>query len=126
MAGIRFMCTGRVNKPLPSALVDALPSIKSNLTDLQSYAQKLNIGAKNEEATNKVEWGNETEYVWFAVDLWTPLPLPDALQAKLLAIRDKIRQLKTYAVNTGEAAFHGKYHKCYHDEGGVCEPEVEI
>ena len=122
------MCTGRVNKPLPSALVDALPSIKSNLTDLQSYAQKLNIGANNEEDTNRVEWGNETDYIWFAVDLWTPLPLPDALQTKLPAIRDKIRQLKTYALNTGEAAFHGKYHVCHHDTDNTtpCEPEVDI
>ena len=126
MAYLRFMCQGQVLKPLPSALVTALPSIKANATDLQSYAQRLNAGAANEEVTNKVIWGEEVDHIWFRIDLAIPIPIPTALQTKLPAIKDKIRQLKTYAVNTGMASFHGKYHVCHHDTGQLCESEQEI
>ncbi len=117
----RFMCSGRINKPLPSALVTALPAIKTNVADLQTYAQKLNVGKPNEEATNKVIWGNEVGCIWWLIDLAIPMPLPEALQTKLPAIKDKIRQLKTYAVNTGEFTFRAKWHICHHDTGESCE-----
>ncbi len=126
MASLRFLCSGRIDKPLPQALVTALPAIKSNLVDLQTYARKLNEGAANEEDTNMVVWGNETDYIWFQIDLAIPMPIPDALQAKLPAIKDKIRQLKTYAVNTGMFSFRAKYHICPHKEGKLCEVEQEI
>ncbi len=121
MALLRFMCRGRVNKPLPSALVTAFPAIKTNLLDLQTYARKVNL-----EDTQKVAWGNETDYIWFDVDLAIPQPIPAALQVKLPAIRAKIQQLKSYAVNTGEAMVHAKYHICLHDEGRTCGPEQDI
>ncbi len=123
---LRFKCYGRVNKPLPSALVSALPVIKSNLIDLQSYAQKINVNKPNEEATNLVAWGDETDYVWFRLDLAIPMPLPEALQVKLPIIRSKIQQLKAYAVNTGRAAFYGKYHICHHGTNQLCGPVQEI
>jgi len=126
MALIRFRCFGRVNKPLPSALVADLPSIKDNLTDLQTYARKINEGKDYEEDTNKVGWGNETDRIWFLIDLAVPLPMPQALQDKLPTIKNKIRQLKTYAVNTGEAAFFGTYHICHHDTRQPCEDSVDI
>lgn len=126
MSYLRFMCSGRINKPLSPTLVIALPTIKANAVDLQSYARKFNAGAANEERTNKVVWGDEPIYIWFQIDLAIPMPIPAALQTKLPAIKDKLRQLKTYAVNTGMATFHGKYHVCHHDMGGLCEAEVDI
>lgn len=129
MARIRFMCSGRINKPLPDALVIALPAIKTNLTDLQTYAQKINIGTIREEATDLVIWGNEPAYIWFQVDLAFPMPLAAILKTKLPAFRDKIRQLKTYTINTREGAFIAKYHICHHDEGinhPVCEVGQDI
>lgn len=127
MSSLRFMCRGRVNKPLPSALVTALPTIKANLTDLQTYAQRLNAGQSNQEETNKVEWGDAPTYIWLVLDVAVPLPLPAALSTKLPAIRSKIQQLKQYAVNTGEAAFYGQYHICHHgDMPSTCEAPQEI
>lgn len=126
MRFLRFMCSGRINKPFPQALVDVLPSIKVNAAELQTYARKINEGKHNEEATNVVTWGNETESLWFQIDLAIPMPLPQALQDKLPAIKDKLRLLKTYAVSTGIGTFHAGYHICRHEEGLLCESEVEI
>lgn len=127
MASLRFMASGRVNKPLPAALVSALPAIKDAATDLQTYARKLNEGKVNEEATNTVVWGNELDYIWWNIGLAIPMPLPQVLQDKLPAIKTKIRQLKDYAVNTGKAAFSAKYHVCHHDENPpTCEPSQDI
>ncbi len=118
MAALRFMCSGRINKPLPAALVSALPAIKDAVVDLQSYARKINEGKNNEEATVNAIWGNETGYIWWNLDLAIPMPLPQVLQDKLPAIKTKIRQLKTHAVSTGEDAFRAQYHICKHGEGG--------
>jgi hypothetical protein len=55
------------------------------------------------------------------------MPLPQVLQDKLPAIKTKIRQLKTYAVNTGEASFYASYHICHHEDNPTtCEPEQDI
>lgn len=123
---LRFRCSGRINKPLPFALVDALPSIKNNVADLKAYARKLNEGKINEEDTNIVTWGTETDHIWFTIIIAIPMPLPQALQDKLPAIKAKIRQLKTYAVSTGDNAFVGKYHICTHGETGSCPEPQEI
>jgi len=126
MTSLRFTASGQINKPLPSALVKALPAIKDAVTNLQSLARKINEGKKNEEPTNTVVWGSESDHISFALDLAIPMPLSQALQDKIPSIRTKIRQLKDYAVNTGEAAFSAKYHVCYHGEGGnhpPCNPE---
>ncbi len=112
MATLRFMCSGRINKPLPATLVSTLPAIKEVMADLQTYAQKL-----NKEDTDTVLWGNEVDYIWFNISLAIPMPLPQVLQDKLPVIRNKIRGLKTYAINTGEAAFQGTYHICKHGDG---------
>lgn len=116
MPMLRFQCSGRVNKPLPSALVVGLPAFKDNMADFQAYAQKINEGLPNEEATKTVEWGNETKYIWFNIVLAIPMPIPQTLENKLPVIKDKIRQLKQYAVNTGEIAFSASWHICHHDE----------
>lgn len=121
------MCHGQVNKPLPAALVADLPVIKANLTDFQTYSQKLNIGKPYEEQTNRVAWGDTVDYIWWAIDLAIPMPLTPTQQSKLATLRAKIQQLKTYAIKTGMAAFHGAYHVCNHEEEvRTCEPEQEI
>ena len=126
MASLRFTASGRINKPLPPALVNALPAIRDAVTALHSLARKINEGKVNEEPTDIVVWGNESDHISFALDLAIPMPLPQALLDRILAIRTKIRRLKDYAVNTGEAAFSAKYHVCYHGEGDnhpPCNPE---
>ena len=43
------------------------------------------------------------------------------------AIRDRIRQLKTYAKSLpGESTVKATWHRCNHDTGGSCENEVDI
>ena len=116
MAALRFISSGRINKPLPAALVSALPAIKDAVTDLQSYARKINEGKINEEVSVTATWGKKTAYIWWNLNLAIPMPLPQVLQDKLPAIRTKIRQLETYAVSTGENAFQAKYHVCHHGE----------
>ena len=107
--------------------MDALPAIKTVAAELQNYAVRINEGKHNEEVTNVVVWGNEADYIWFGLDTAIPTPLPQVLQDKLPAIRTQIRKLKTYAVNTGMAAFRGTVHICHHGEvPPTCEPEQDI
>lgn len=127
MSLMRIICRGRVNKPLPAPLVALLPAIKTNLIELQSYAHIINEGKPNEEATDKVVWGNEVDHIWWRLDLAIPLPLPQPVQDKLPIYKEKIRQLKQYAVNTGEAAFQGTWHLCNHEQiPPTCETAQEI
>ena len=72
-------------------------------------------------------------YIRFTLDLAVKQPIPSALQAKLPAIRDAIRQLKAYAekINAGagneEMSVKAAYHICHHDEiPPTCEPEIEV
>ena len=73
--------------------------------------------------------------VRFSLDLFIPQAVYDAIPAaKKQAIRDRIRELRAFAVkvNAGmpneEITIKAAYHKCYHDEAGnkPCEPEQEI
>ncbi len=126
MPSLRVSCSGRIDKPLPAFIVKNLPTIKAAATDIHIYSQKLNAGLAQEEDTSKVDWGNETDYIWWGIDLAIPMPLSPAVQDKLTTARDQLRKLKAYSVNIGLAAFHGKYHICLHKEGKSCEPEQEI
>ena len=71
-------------------------------------------------------------YLRFTLDLAVKQPIPAALQAKLPAILDTIKQLKSYAskINAGtageETTVRAVYHICRHDEGLPCDPEVAI
>ena len=71
-------------------------------------------------------------YIRFNLDLAVKQPIPQALQNKLPAIRDAIKQLKAYAskINEGQAneemTVRAVYHICHHDEGLPCEPEQEV
>lgn len=69
----------------------------------------------------------------FQLDLFIPEGTYNAIPAsKKTAIRDRIRELKSYAVkiNEGqpneEATIRAVFHICRHDEGKSCEPESEI
>ncbi len=127
MAYLRIRSRGRVNKPLPVALISALPAVKDNLSDLRGYAQRVNVGKPNEEATDTVTWGNETDYIWWLIDMAIPMPLPQIVQDKLVVAKAKLQQLKQYAVNTGEVAFYSQYHICHHgDNPSNCEGKQEI
>lgn len=131
MSKMLFECSGSVNKPLPQALVLALPAIKANAVDLQAYAERLNAGLSDgepagEDRTNRVAWGNEPGYIWFDIELAIRMPVPQALQDRLPMIRSGFRQLKAYAVSTGMAAFRGRMHVCLHDEGKTCPDWTDI
>lgn len=71
-------------------------------------------------------------YLRFNLDLAVKQPIPSALQAKIPAIRDYIKQLKAYAekINDGqpneEMTVRAVYHICRHDEGKPCDPEIDI
>ena len=67
-------------------------------------------------------------YLRFTLDLAVKEPIPDTLKNKLPAIRDAIRQLKSYASNIGsnEMTITAKYHRCNHDIGAPCGEEKEI
>lgn len=73
-------------------------------------------------------------YLRFNLDLAVKQPIPTALKDKLPAIRDAIKQLKSYAskINEGknneEMTVKASYHICHHDSGNTipCEPEQEI
>lgn len=69
----------------------------------------------------------------FSLDLAIPQAVYDAIPiAKKLAIRDRIRELKAYAVRINEGlpneemTVRAVFHKCHHDTGEACEPELEI
>ena len=69
----------------------------------------------------------------FTLDLAIPENVYNAIPASAkTAIRDRIRDLKAYAVkiNAGqpneEMTVVAQWHKCYHDEGKPCEPGQEI
>jgi len=72
-------------------------------------------------------------YIRFRLDLAIPKDVYDSIpSATKLAIRDKIRQLKTYArkINEGsdneEMTITAKYHVCRHDEGLSCDAEIDV
>lgn len=72
-------------------------------------------------------------FIRFTLDLAIPEAVYAAIpEAKKIAIRDRIRELKALAVkiNEGqaneEATVRAVWHRCYHDEGGPCEPERNI
>lgn len=69
----------------------------------------------------------------FTIDLAIPSDVYEGIpSATKAAVRDKIRQLKSYAVkinegkNNEEMTVVAKWHKCYHDEGKPCEPVQDI
>lgn len=69
----------------------------------------------------------------FTLDLAIPESVYEAIPlATKTAIRDRVRQLKSYAVkineglDTEEMTVKATWHKCGHDEGKVCESEQEI
>uniref|UniRef100_A0A6M3KLH6 Uncharacterized protein n=1 Tax=viral metagenome TaxID=1070528 RepID=A0A6M3KLH6_9ZZZZ len=72
-------------------------------------------------------------YIRFQIDGAVEQSAYNALPAATKqAIRDKFLQLKTFCakVNEGsdneEDTVHFKWHLCYHDIGGPCEPEQDI
>lgn len=60
------------------------------------------------------------------------IKLPDAFVQRLPAIRNAIRNLKSFSrvTNAGqpneEMTITAKFHICRHDEGRSCDPEIEI
>lgn len=71
----------------------------------------------------------------FQLDLFIPESVFDSIpQEKKIAFRDRVRELKAFAVKINEGlpneemTVKAKYHKCYHDESPPqpCEPEKEI
>lgn len=71
----------------------------------------------------------------FSLDLFIPEVVYNAIPiAKKVAIRDRIRELKAYAVKINEGqpneelTVRAVFHKCYHDENPPrpCELEQEI
>ena len=69
----------------------------------------------------------------FNLDLFIPDAVWAAIPAtKKAAIRDRIRELKAFAVkiNAGqpneEITVKASYHICRHDEGKACDPESDI
>jgi hypothetical protein len=121
MPYLRFMCHGRVEKPLPVAFTNALPAIKTMVADLQTYAKKV-----GNESTVKADWGNEVDHAWFVLDLAIPMPIPAALQTKLPTIRNKIRELEQYSTKSEKFDFRAQYHICNHDIGEPCIDVHEI
>lgn len=72
-------------------------------------------------------------YLRVNVDLAFPMPLSNAVKARLQALREEIKKAKIYArrINEGlaneEDTVRGVYRICHHDENNTsCEPEVEI
>ena len=68
----------------------------------------------------------------FTLDLAVKQPIPAALQNALPTIRNKVRQLKSYAekINAGqpneELSVRATYHVCHHDTGEPCEEEQDV
>ena len=65
----------------------------------------------------------------FELDLFVPEDIYGAISAaKKLAIRDRIRELKAFAIKAGNIDITAVWHKCYHDETPVkpCEPKQDI
>ncbi len=66
------------------------------------------------------------------IDIFVKDPIPSALVTRWPAIVTEIRRLKSYAskINEGlpneEMTVRAVMHICRHDEGGVCDPEVDI
>jgi len=69
----------------------------------------------------------------FQLDLAIPEAIYNSIPLSTkTAIRDRIRQLKSYAVKINEGAANEEltvkatWQKCHHDTGELCEPEQEI
>ena len=69
----------------------------------------------------------------FSLDLAIPQAVYDSIPtAKKIDIRDRIRELKSYAVKINEGlpyeedTTRATWHECYHDEGLPCKPEQNI
>ncbi len=71
-------------------------------------------------------------HIRFTIDIAIKKPIPQILQNKLPAIKEKILELKSYAekINAGkdneEMTVKAVYHICNHDIGLPCESETEI
>ena len=67
-------------------------------------------------------------YIRFSLDLAIPEDVYQNIpQAKKIAFRDSVRQLKALSVRIGEEmTVKAKFHRCNHDIGQLCEPEVDI
>jgi len=72
-------------------------------------------------------------YIRFTLDLAIPETVYAAIPStKKIAFRDAIRAMKALAVKINEGADNeemtvkASWHKCYHDEGKSCEPEMDI
>ena len=71
-------------------------------------------------------------YLRFKIDLAIKQPVSSSLTSNLPAIKQKIRDLKTYAtkINVGEDneedTVSAKYHICNHDIGKPCGKEYDI
>lgn len=59
-------------------------------------------------------------------------PIPQELKDALPSIKDKIRQLKSFAskinegTNSEEMTVKATWHRCFHDEGKPCGEEQEV
>mgnify|MGYP001612237478 CR=1 FL=1 len=69
----------------------------------------------------------------FMIDCAIPEAVYNAIPAaKKTAIRDRIRELKSYAIKINEGTPNeemtvtAKWHKCHHDTNELCEPEQDI
>lgn len=71
-------------------------------------------------------------YLRIQTDLAIKEPIPQLLKDKLPAIRDAIRELKSYAsiinkdADNEEMTIRAVWHICNHDIGEICTPEQEI
>ena len=72
-------------------------------------------------------------FIRFSLDLAIPKKVYDSIPAaKKTAIRDRIRELKAYAVKINEGQVNeemtvkASYHICHHDTGEACEEEQKV
>ena len=56
MPYLRFNLDLAIKEPIPQALKDKLPEIKTAIKKLKSYAEKINEGKKNEEMSIKATY----------------------------------------------------------------------
>ena len=123
--------------PLSTVVKNALDTAKSYVLTAKNYAEKINVGAKNEENTVTTTYNVVTykgnNYVHIILDLGFLLPLTTAAMNAVEAAKPKIKAMIQYAsqetdiTKPGFIRIHAKYHICKHGpKNEPCDPEVEI
>ena len=137
---LRINIQGRLLKPIAPAIQTKLTAAQAVITDVKTYAQKINSGKDNEENSIRTDYDNQDGWIDFKIDLSIPenpagtlilsntdeqgnpvggIKIASAVVPKLADLRTKIREIKQYLTNNDSGSIMTEVFLCNHDSNGT-------